>query len=227
MKIIDFIIENKEYLEDIVTRSTYHSNAIEGSTLTYAETYAILFNDNSFKINNKEPREIYEAINHKKAMLLLFDKLKNNELSLDDHFIKQINEVINQDIKDTKGYRNIKVMIRGSEHIPPAPEKIHNLMMYFVYNYNHDENADIFYKIAHYHLEFERIHPFEDGNGRTGRLLINFELLKNNIPPIVIPKEERIKYFEFLRNKDVVGLADWLRSLSEAEKQRIESFQSL
>lgn len=226
MKIIDFIIENKEYLEDIITRSTYHSNAIEGSTLTYAETYAILFNDNNFKINNKEPREIYEAINHKKAMLILFDKLQKNELELDEHFIKQMNEVINQDIKDTKGYRNVRVMIRGSEYIPPSPEKINNLMTYFVYNYNHDENTDIFYKIAHYHLEFESIHPFEDGNGRTGRLLINFELLKNNIPPIVIPKEERTKYFEFLRNKDVQGLANWLIILSENERKRIESFKS-
>lgn len=226
MKIIDFIIENQEYLEDIITRSTYHSNAIEGSTLTYAETYAILFNDNSFKINNKEPREIYEAINHKKAMLILFDKLQKNELDLDEHFIKQMNEVINQDIKDTKGYRNVRVMIRGSEHIPPSPEQINNLMMYFANNYNHDENTDIFYKIANYHLEFESIHPFEDRNGRTGRLLINFELLKNNIPPIVIPKEERTKYFEFLRNKDVEGLATWLRTLSENEKERIESFKS-
>lgn len=226
MKIIDFIIENQEYLEDIITRSTYHSNAIEGSTLTYAETYAILFNDNSFKINNKEPREIYEAINHKKAMLILFDKLKNNKIDLEEQFIKQINEVINQDIKDTKGYRNVRVMIRGSEHIPPSPEQINNLMMYFVYNYNHDKTTDIFYKIANYHLEFESIHPFEDGNGRTGRLLINFELLKNNIPPIVIPKEERTKYFEFLRNKDVEGLANWLKALSKNEKKRIESFKS-
>ena len=68
MKIIDFIMNNNNYLEDFITRSTYHSNAIEGSTLTYAETYAILFNDNTFKINGREPREIYEAINHKKAM---------------------------------------------------------------------------------------------------------------------------------------------------------------
>lgn len=226
MKIIDFIIENQEYLEDVITRSTYHSNAIEGSTLTYAETYAILFNDNNFKINNKEPREIYEAINHKKAMLILFDKLKNNELNLEEKFIKQLNEVINQDIKNTKGYRNVSVMIRGSEHIPPSPKQINNLMMYFIYNYNHDENTDIFYKIANYHLEFESIHPFEDGNGRTGRILINFELLKNNIPPIVIPKEERTKYFEFLRNKDVEGLANWLKVLSENEKERIESFKT-
>ncbi len=226
MEIIDFIMENKEYLKDFITRSTYHSNAIEGSTLTYAETYAILFNDNNFKINNKEPREIYEAINHKKAMLILFDRLKKDELNLDEHFIKQINETINPDIKDTKGYRNVRVMIRGSEHIPPNPEQINNLMMYFVYNYNHDENTDIFYKIANYHLEFERIHPFEDGNGRTGRLLINFELLKNNIPPIVIPKEGRTEYFEFLRNKDVEGFANFLRTLSKKEKERIEFFKS-
>jgi Fic family protein len=226
VEIIDFIMENKEYLKDFITRSTYHSNAIEGSTLTYAETYAILFNDNNFKINNKEPREIYEAINHKKAMLILFDRLKKDELNLDEHFIKQINETINQDIKDTKGYRNVRVMIRGSEHIPPNPEQINNLMMYFVYNYNHDENTDIFYKIANYHLEFERIHPFEDGNGRTGRLLINFELLKNNIPPIVIPKEGRTEYFEFLRNKDVEGFANFLRTLSKKEKERIEFFKS-
>lgn len=58
------IFGNKNYLEDLITRNTYHSNAIEGSTLTYAETYAILYNDNSFKIKGKEPREIYEAINH-------------------------------------------------------------------------------------------------------------------------------------------------------------------
>ncbi len=79
MTILEFILENKEYLEDLITRSTYHSNAIEGNTLTYAETYAILYNDNSFKIQGKEPREIYEAINHKKALELVFENIQNNE----------------------------------------------------------------------------------------------------------------------------------------------------
>lgn len=68
MKIFEFLLDNKNYLEDFITRSTYHSNAIEGNTLTYAETYAILYNDNSFKIQGKEPREIYEAINYKKRI---------------------------------------------------------------------------------------------------------------------------------------------------------------
>ena len=167
MKTLEFILNNKNYLEDLITRSTYHSNAIEGSTLTYAETYAILYNDNSFKIEGKEPREIYEAINHKKALELVFKNLQKKE-EFDERFIKKINETINRDIKDTEGYRAVQVFIQGSEHIPPEPEKIPNLMMYYIYNYNHDEQ-DVFAKIARYHIEFERIHPFEDGNGRTGR----------------------------------------------------------
>ena len=116
------------------------------------------------------------------------------------------------------------MFIRGSDHIPPEPSSINNLMQYYVYNYNNDEN-DVFYKIANYHIEFESIHPFEDGNGRTGRILINCELLKNNIAPVVIEKDDRTKYFEMLRNKDVEGLANWLRELSKKEVERIKKFE--
>lgn len=222
MTILEFVLSHQEYLEDLITRSTYHSNAIEGSTLTYAETYAILYNDNSFKIEGKEPMEIYEAINHKKALELVFKNLHENE-KFDERFIKTINETINRDIKNTEGYRAVQVFIQGSEHIPPEPEKVPNLMIYYIYNYNHDEQ-DIFEKIAKYHIEFEKIHPFEDGNGRTGRLLLNYELLKNNLPPVVIAKEDRVKYFEFLRNNDITGLAEWIKDLSNKEKERIEKF---
>lgn len=223
MKIIDFILNNKEYIEDFVTRSTYHSNAIEGNTLTYAETYAILYNDNSFKIQGKEPREIYEAINHKRALELVFKALKDEDTSLKENLIKNINETINQNIKDTEGYRKVQVFIQGSEHIPSKPEQILNQMTYFIYNYNNDIN-DIYTKIATYHIQFEKIHPFEDGNGRTGRLLINYELLKNNLPPIVISKDDRIKYFEFLRNNDIVGFTNMIKELSEQEIERLKIF---
>ncbi len=222
MNVLEFILTNKDYLQDLITRSTYHSNAIEGSTLTYAETYAILYNDNSFKIKGKEPREIYEAINHKKALELVFDNLQN-EKWFDDKFIKKINEIINRDIKDIEGYRTVQVFIRGSEHIPPEPEKIPNLMNYYVYNYNHSEE-DIFTKIARYHIEFEKIHPFEDGNGRTGRLLITHELLKNNLPPAIIEKEDRVKYFEYLSNSNTTNLANWFKELSNRELERMKRF---
>ena len=222
MRVLEFVLSNEEYLQDIITRSTYNSNAIEGNTLTYAETYAILYNDNSFKIEGKEPREIYEAINHKKAFEIVFENLKNNN-TINEKFIKIINETINENIKETKGFRKIQVVIRGSDHIPPEPEKIPNLMMYYIYNYNNDEQ-DIFTKVARYHIEFEKIHPFEDGNGRTGRLLINYELIKNNLPPVVIEKEGRVKYFEFLRNNDIKGFAEWIKELSIREEERMKKF---
>lgn len=222
MKILDFIINNKEYIEDLITRSTYHSNAIEGNTLTYAETYAILYNDNSFKIEGKEPREIYEAINHKNALEFVFKNLQSNA-EFDERLIKEINETINKNIKETQGFRKIQVFIQGSDHIPPEPEKIPNLMNYFVYNYNND-NQEIFEKIAKYHIEFEKIHPFEDGNGRTGRLLMNYELIKNNLPPVVISKDDRVKYFEFLRNEDYKQFSIWLKELSNSEKERMKKF---
>lgn len=222
MKILDFLLNNNDYLEDFITRSTYNSNAIEGSTLTYAETYAILYNDNSFKIQGKEPREIYEAINHKTALEILFNRLQNDEC-FDERFIKEINETINKNIKETEGYRKVQVFIRGSDHIPPKPEQIPNLMNYYVYNYNND-TQNIFNKIAKYHIEFEKIHPFEDGNGRTGRLLINYELIKNNIAPVVISKENRVKYFEFIRSNDELGFAKWLEDLSKEENERMKKF---
>ena len=222
MTILEFVLKNKECKIDLVTRSTYHSNAIEGSTLTYAETYAILYNDNSFNIQGKEPREIYEAINHKNALGLVFKNLQNKDL-FDERFIKSLNETINKNIKETDGYRTVQVFIRGSEHIPPAPEKIPNLMNYYVYNYNND-TQEIFNNIDKYHIEFEKIHPFEDGNVRTGRLLLTYELLKNNLPTVVISKEDRVKYFEFLRNNDILGLAKWFNVLSNEELKRMEKF---
>ena len=222
MTVLEFILNNKDYIEDLVTRSTYHSNAIEGSTLTYAETYAILYNDNSFKIEGKEPREIYEAINHKEALNIVFENLQEKR-EFDERFIKKLNETINKNIKETSGFRKVQVFTQGSDHIPPEPEKVPNLMNYYVYNYNNDIE-DIFLKIAKYHIEFEKIHPFEDGNGRTGRLLLNYELLKNDLPPVVISKDERVKYFEFIRKNDSSGLAEWFKELSNAEEQRMQKF---
>lgn len=222
MKITEFIKSNRDYFENFITRSTYHSNAIEGSTLSYAETYSIIFNDNSFKVT-AEPREFYEAVNHKYALSYILDKADENA-DLTEALIKHIGILINKNINEIDGYRTAQVYIRGAEYIPPAPNQLNQTMMYYVYNYNHTEYTDIFHKIAQKHIEFERIHPFGDGNGRTGRLLINFELLKNNIPPIVIPKEERAEYFEYIANQDVEGLSLFFTKLCDIEKNMLCSF---
>lgn len=221
MNIIDFIKSNNEYFQDYITRSTYHSNSIEGSTLSYAETYAVLFNDNSFNIT-AQPREIYEAINHKYALNYV---LNLSDTALTEKIIKDIAVLINKNINDINGYRKTQVYIKGAEHIPPAPTAINQEMMYFVYNYNNTEYCDIFEKIADNHIKFETIHPFEDGNGRTGRLLINFELLHNNIAPVIIPKEERTQYFKFIADNDVISLSKFFKELSDKEAERIKNFK--
>jgi len=218
--LINFIKSNNEYFEDYITRSTYHSNGIEGSTLSYAETYAVLFNDNSFKIT-AEPREIYEAINHKYALSYMLDLADG---ILTENIIKDIGIYINKNIRDIDGYRKVQVFIKGAEHIPPSPAVLRQEMMYFVYNYNNTVYDSIFDKIASNHIAFESLHPFEDGNGRTGRLLINFELVHNNIAPVVIPKDDRIEYFEMLAQKDSVKMSEYLEELSLREKERLKSF---
>ena len=220
MKIRDFIFENRDYFEDYITRSTYHSNGIEGNTLSYAETYAILWNDNSFTVNT-QPRELYEAINHKYALNYV---LNNLDQDLSESMIKHIAITINKNINEIDGYRKGPVFIRGAEHIPPAPDQLPQLMMYYVYNYNHTVYDGIFEKIAATHLEFERIHPFSDGNGRTGRLLINYELLRHDIPPVVIPKDERTSYFDMLSSNDQQSLSRFLKTLSIREYERLKKF---
>lgn len=220
MRIVDFIKSNNDYFEDFITRSTYHSNGIEGNTLSYAETYAIIFNDNSFDVKAK-PRELYEAINHKYALNNMLNKLNEN---LTEKLIRETAIIINKNINEISGYRAIPVFIKGAEHIPPQPNQINQLMMYFVHNYNKTEYNDIFEKLAVSHIEFERLHPFEDGNGRTGRLLLNFELLKNDTPPIIIPKEERKQYFSFLQEKDINGLQAYFKMLSKKENERLKEF---
>lgn len=220
MKIRDFIFENRDYFEDYITRSTYHSNGIEGNTLSYAETYAILWNDNSFTVNT-QPRELYEAINHKYALNYV---LNNLDQDLSESMIKHIAITINKNINEIDGCRKGPVFIRGAEHIPPAPDQLPQLMMYYVYNYNHTAYDGIFEKIAATHLEFERIHPFSDGNGRTGRLLINYELLRHDIPPVVIPKDERTSYFDMLSSNDQQSLSRFLKTLSIREYERLKKF---
>ncbi len=220
MSIKNILFENQDYFEDFISRSTYHTNAIEGNTLSYAETYAILFNDNDFKVS-ATPREIYEAINHKYAISYILNHL-DEELS--ERLIKETAVLINKNISEIAGYRTVSVRIKGAQHVPPAPNQIPQQMMYFVYHYNHTEYEDIFQKLAENHIRYERIHPFEDGNGRTGRLILNFELLRNNMPPIVIPKDDRTKYFEMLAAQDSQRLAEFFKDLCQEEKQRIAAF---
>lgn len=184
MDALQFMRDHQAYFEDYVTRSTYHSNAIEGSTLSFAETYAILWNDNTMKVT-ATARELYEAINHKYALATASENMDD---PLSERLVKAIARDINRNISGIDDYRHGQVIIRGAEHLPPAANQVNQLMMQLVYEYNHDEGGDPFLREARFHVRFERVHPFEDGNGRTGRILVNRGLMRAGLAPVVISR---------------------------------------
>ena len=214
------VIKNQNYFKDFMTRSVKCSNAIEGNTLSYAETYSIIFVDETLPLQNVNPRELYEAINLKYAI----NYSLNNINKLDNSLIIKINELINKNIKETTGFRKSKVFIKGADFVPPNPEYVPNSMSELMYQYNNSD-LSIVERIANFHINFEHIHPFEDGNGRTGRVIINHQLISNNEIPIVIPEDRRVEYFNYLQNYDVKGFAEMIKELQEIEKNKIVEYE--
>lgn len=223
--IIKVLKESKKYFEDFISRNTYHSNAIEGSTLSYVETYALLFDSKYSNIENANAKEIHEAINHKYALNLVIDRIENKILFLDEEFLTSINQTINKNIMYVGGYRLGRIRIRGSEKEFPLPQELDDEMNSFYDEFNAKFELNIEMKdLAEMHLKYENIHPYPDGNGRTGRLLINYFLMLHGQVPIVIPFESRNQYLKMMEENNVDGLSDLFKNLQEKEQIRLNDF---
>lgn len=177
--------------EEFVVEYTYNSNAIEGNTLTLRETDLVL---RGLTIDRKPLKDHMEAIGHKEAFEYVSELVKDN-VPISERIIKQIHFLVLADKKEDRGvYRRVPVRIMGAQHEPVQPYLIEPKMEQLLYQYaESDEN--IVTKLARFHIEFEGIHPFIDGNGRTGRLLVNLELMKAGYPPIDIKFTDRIAYY--------------------------------
>ncbi|MCB9481011.1 MAG: Fic family protein [Desulfobacteraceae bacterium] len=187
----------KNLHEDLVLRWTYNSNAIEGNTLTLKETKVAL---EGITIGGKTIREHFEVINHREAIFFVEDLVKKNE-PLSQWQIKSIHQLIlkNIDDKNAGSYRKNNVIISGASHVPPDFTQVPDLMESFIETYkNNFIKLHPVEKAARVHVDFVKIHPFIDGNGRTARLLMNLELMKSGFPPVILPVEKRLTYYEFL-----------------------------
>lgn len=177
--------------EEFIVEYTYNSNAIEGNTLTLRETDLVL---RGLTIDKKPLKDHMEAVGHKEAFDYVRELVKDN-ISLSENIIKKIHFLVLADKKDDRGvYRRVPVRIMGAAHEPVQPYLIQPKMEQLLIDFK-NSNEHIVTKLARFHIEFEAIHPFIDGNGRTGRLLVNLELMKAGYPPIDIKYIDRLAYY--------------------------------
>ncbi|MDU1214206.1 Fic family protein [Finegoldia magna] len=178
--------------EEFAVEYTYNSNAIEGNTLTLRETDLVL---KGLTIDKKPLKDHLEVIGHKEAFDFVRE-LVEKEADLNENVIKQIHYLVLSDkIQDRGVYRRVPVKIMGATNEPVQPYLIEPKMNELMHNYKKN-TEHIVSKLARFHIEFESIHPFIDGNGRTGRLLVNLELMKAGYPPIDIKFKDRLTYYK-------------------------------
>ena len=219
----------REYIDDLLVRIAYHSSAIEGNTISLADTVTILLHET---IPGKvSKREFYEIENHKQALEYVIDQLENNE-SLSLNIVRGIHTQLMDHLNFDRGmWKTHDNAIVGADFNTASAHDVPYLMKQWIDNINyrlHQSKTDE-EKIKHIlemHIDFERIHPFSDGNGRTGRLLIIYSLLEHDISPIIIPVDLKPDYIRFLANKDSEGLYNLLYPIALEESKRRKAFEN-
>ncbi len=183
------------YNRDFDIRYAHESTAIEGNTLTLREVALLL--DDKISVGGKKLREIFEAVNHDKAFSYV-RRLINEGKKLDENILKNIHEIIMENIMQGGAYRSHRVRITGASFSPPDEYKLREDMKFFFDDLPKKRKLHPVNCAAWVHAEFVRIHPFADGNGRTARMIMNYELMGANFLPIAIRTESREKYYAAL-----------------------------
>ena len=195
----DILRKDKESLlvmidEAEVPEAVYNSNAIENSTLTLKETEKILLDMEVSR--DVSVREVFEAKNL--AKVIGYIRKKSQEAEISKETILFLHQILINGINDNIAgrFRKIGEYVRVGTHIAPAPEHIESMLDSTITEYTSDLSSYFLDKIAKFHLDFETIHPFNDGNGRIGRVLICFQLLRLGFPVVIIRDKEKQKYYK-------------------------------
>ncbi|MCD7725379.1 MAG: Fic family protein [Clostridiales bacterium] len=210
------------YEQSFEVEYTHHSTAIEGNTLTLMETKVIL--EDGIAIGGKSLKEIYEVVNHKKAYQYVKECIQQG-LLLDEKIVKDIHALLMENILTGGIYRREEVTISGASHTPPAGNEMYSQIKNFyaeLAEKNHLNGVEL---AAWTHAEFVRIHPFADGNGRTSRLLMNYQLLSKGFLPVSVAKENRLDYYNALDKYAAQGeLNDFMELVAGLEEKQLEKY---
>jgi Fic family protein/DNA-binding XRE family transcriptional regulator len=193
------LMSRNDLYDNLLLSLTYHTNSIEGSTFTEPDVKAVLFDD--VTIPNKSVREHQEAKNHQGALGFVMRRIRDGNTTIDEELITHIHQILMNGIMQTAGvYRNHSVRIAGV-HVPTSNHLsigTHIAESVATFNRIEDQTQSQVEQIAQTHARFEQIHPFSDGNGRVGRLLMLILAFKYNLAPILIKKEKKQAYYTYL-----------------------------
>lgn len=213
------IIEEIE--KHLRTDYIYNSNAIEGNTLTYNETKVIL--EYGVTVKGKSLNEHLEVKGQEYALKFLKEIIKENE-DMNIRIIKDFHHLIlaPNNIEIAGIFKKTPNFIGGSKTKTVSPFEVENKINKLIKNYK-ESNEDIITKVSKFHADFEKIHPFVDGNGRTGRLLMNMELMKNGYPICIIENKDRLEYYNSLELAQTKN--DYIKIISFIEKNLENTFE--
>ena len=193
---------------DFLIRFTYNSNAIEGNRLTLRDTYLIIKEKQI--PSGAPPKDYNEAVNGREA----FEFIERYRGKLTIEFLEKINEILTQNtgVVYPGRVRFFPVKIEGADHVPPEPKEVRpQLKKMIQFFYEHKRKIHSFVLACLIHAQFVEIHPFEDGNGRTGRTLMNWILMQAAYPKVFVPVKLRQKYYEAIdlhNQKDSKGYCE-------------------
>lgn len=192
---------------------TYHSNAIEGSRMTRKETARALAGKT---VPGKEPFEIFEAVNHKSALLEVLERV-TPRFRIDEAYLLKLHAIVMYNFHDRLPgkYRTGYVNLTNTEKVLPSAQQVPIRMRALLKGINRYGDKPIT-KIARDHYEFEAIHPFFDGNGRVGRLLMLTQLLSRGYPPALIRLDDRYAYYVALGQGDLGDFKNLVQMVCEA-----------
>ncbi len=217
--------EENRFRDEFMLEFTYNSNAIEDNCLTFEETIRVL--NEGMVICKKPFKDHLEIFGHREAYYYVDDLVKG-KVHLSEQAIREIHSLVLLDNPDEKGkYRTVPLHIAGSVHAPTNFTKIPAKMETLMNDYEEmKKTMHPIERIALFHVRFESIHPFIDGNGRTGRLVMNMELMKEGYRPIDIKFEDRERYFKcfdsyHLAGKDPKEITEFI---AEYEKEALEKY---
>jgi Fic family protein len=201
-----------EFIRDFV----FNSLSFEKDFISAEAVEAVL----QGQTENSEDNKICLIEIYINAFWFIVDLVKNNTL-FDENKLKDLHEVLMDGLAIGGLYRNVDISIKGSNHTPPSHLKVYDRMKKYFEVLN-TPTQNLLEKIAYSHVQLAKIHPFLDGNGRCARLVLNYQLLKHGLAPIIIPYKERHRYFETLEafkvKKDIKPFIEYLL---EKEKEAL------